>query len=145
MSLSRFARAFITALFASGLVLGMGSAAEAESHYPGENPNRYSTCPSTKGYMWKDYDYESWDSQNWRIQFKTSYKDLGTAMYRSGRTTSGAKTGSSFANNGTSGKKVCFYKDKNFKGKSFCFGKGKTSPGYSDWRDDFARSVRFQA
>lgn len=118
--------------------------AQAYSTYPGQDPGRKSTCPSTYGCMWKDYDYESWDVQAYRINFQNGYAYLNTGKYRSDTSDTGLNTGSSFANNGTSGKSVCFYTEVAYTGSKFCLAKGATEPGYTDWRNDNAESVKFQ-
>ena len=134
----------LSGLAAAGLVLGMTLPANAYSSYPGQDPNRRSTCPSTYGCLWKDYDYKSWSAGEFRIQFEYGIRDLSQFKYRSTRSVTGAKTGSSFANNGTSGKQVCYYTGRAYTGQAFCLTKGTTVPGFTDWRDDIAQSVRFQ-
>lgn len=129
--------AFVAALSVSG-------SATAYSKYPGEDPGRVSTCPASYGCIWKDYDYESWEVQSYRIQFQNRYSNLNKARYRKDRSDTGLNTGSSFANNGISGKKVCFYTEVDYTGRKFCLSKGRTSPGFTDWRNDNFESARFE-
>lgn len=135
----------IAACLATLVFVGLGAtSAQAYSRYPGEDPSARSTCPSGYGCMWKDWDYESWEVQAYRIRFSDQYRYLNTARYRSDRRDTGLNTGSSFANNGRSGKRVCIYTEVNYIGRKFCFSKGPSSPGFRDWRNDNAESARFE-
>ena len=137
-------RVSMVAVGAVAVLASTTMSALAYSPYPGFDPNRAATCSSGYVCQWKDYDYRSWDIQSYRISVLTGQPNLNRMKYRSDRRDTGLNTGSSFQNNGNSGKRACFYANVDYTGSKFCLAMKTSSPGWQDWRNDTAESVRFE-